>query len=39
MHNSIVTKQIGAEIEVGLREQQGLLLHKRILEGGQLTGK
>jgi hypothetical protein len=39
VHNSIVTKWIGAELEVGLRERQSLLLHKRILEDGQLKGK
>jgi hypothetical protein len=39
MQNSIVTKWIGAELEVGLRERWCLLPHKRILEGGRLTGE
>jgi hypothetical protein len=39
VHNSIVTKWIGTKLEVGLREQRGLLPHKRILEGGRFTGE
>jgi hypothetical protein len=35
----MIAKRIGAELEVGLRERQCLLPHKRILEGGQFTGE
>jgi hypothetical protein len=35
----MIAKRIGAELEVGLRERRGLLPHKRILEGGRLTGE